>query len=199
VPNSGIRLFGSRLRNVAQHASLRHAPLRRVVLVAAAIHRSPGERRFRHGVPSLVPSDGPAFRRRSLLGGVPRDGSPASTLVLRRSDFSSPIPPRFVAFAWRYRRYSAVGDDETSQVPVQPLRTCLGLRSRWSRCAEVPGFALRLRAPMLPSAALNASASRTRSISGLHPRPARRFDREVQARRRFRLLSCAHSARRRLP
>src|SRR5208337_3542706 len=61
--------------------------------------------------PPSFPRSVPTSRRRSLLGGVPRDGSPASTLVLRRSDFSLPIPPRFVAFAWRYRRYSAVGDD----------------------------------------------------------------------------------------
>ncbi|MGA2451339.1 MAG: hypothetical protein ABTD50_21995, partial [Polyangiaceae bacterium] len=33
--------------------------------------------------------------RRPLLGGVPWIGSPASSLLLRRSDFSMPIPPRF--------------------------------------------------------------------------------------------------------
>jgi hypothetical protein len=96
-------------------------------------------------VSSIFPSLGSDSRRRSLLDGVPRDGSPASSLLLRRSDSSPSIPPRFVAFAWRYRRNSADGDDEVSQVPGQPLRTCRGLRPRRSRCAEVPGYALRLR------------------------------------------------------
>jgi hypothetical protein len=54
------------------------------------------------------------------LGGVPWDGSSASSLVLRRSEFSPSIPPRFVAFAWRYRPNSAEGNDETSRFLNNP-------------------------------------------------------------------------------
>lgn len=88
-------------------------------------------------VSPIVPSYGSDFRRRPLLRGVPRVGSPTSSLVLRRSDFSSPRP-RSLSLARSFP--ACVGGDETSQVPGQPLRACLGLRSRRSRCAEVPSI-----------------------------------------------------------
>ncbi len=72
-----------------------------------AIRSSFVEMVFELGVSSIVPSSGSVSRRRPLLGRVPRVGSPASSLLLRRSDSSPPIPPRFVAFARRYRRNSA--------------------------------------------------------------------------------------------
>jgi hypothetical protein len=43
-------------------------------------------------------------RRRPLLRGVPWDGSPASSLLPRRSDFPMPIGSRFVAFTLRLPR-----------------------------------------------------------------------------------------------
>jgi hypothetical protein len=84
-------------------------------------------------LPKSDASSGTEIRRRPLLGGVPRVGSPASSLLPRRSDSSPPIPPRFVAFAWRYRRHSADGGDEVSQVPGEPSRTCPALRPRRGR------------------------------------------------------------------
>ena len=38
------------------------------------------------------------------LDGVPRVGSPASTVLMRCCDSLPPISPRFVSFAWRYHR-----------------------------------------------------------------------------------------------
>jgi len=54
------------------------------------------------GVPGIVPSSGLMARHllpsAGSLGSVP----PASAVHPRRSDSPSPVPPRFVAFAWRY-------------------------------------------------------------------------------------------------
>jgi hypothetical protein len=51
----------------------------------------------------VVPSSSPVTRRPPSLHGVPRGGSPASSVLRRRSDSHSPFPLRFVAFARRYR------------------------------------------------------------------------------------------------
>ena len=60
------------------------------------------------------------------------------------------------------RPFRLSGDDEISQVPGQPLRTCHGLGPRWAGLAEVPGYApCVLTKPVLPSASTNASATTT--------------------------------------
>lgn len=45
-------------------------------------------------------------RHPTSLHGVPRDGSPASSVLLRCYDSPESFPPRFVSFAWRYRGYA---------------------------------------------------------------------------------------------
>jgi hypothetical protein len=50
-----------------------------------------------------MPRHAPSIRRPPSLHGVPAGpSSPASRVLRRRSDFLPPVPPRFVAFAWRY-------------------------------------------------------------------------------------------------
>lgn len=113
------------------------------------------------------PRSVPFSRRRSLLRWVPSGRFPSFTAPIAALRLLV-APTVFVVI--RARLFPAhAGDDETSQVPGQPLPTCRGRRPRWSRHAEVPGFALRLGVPMLPSASKNASASTTVNISGLGP------------------------------
>ena len=144
-------------------------------------------------IPVIVPSSDSIFRRPLPSTGSPRSGSPASSVLrgtptscrpsrLASLSFARPVPSVRTLFAPVGQGRAARGpgrcssgarpglsngDDGTSQVPGQPLRTCLGLRSRRSWCAEVPGFALRFRAPMMPSTSITVSASRTLSLSGL--------------------------------
>ena len=66
-------------------------------LASFAIRSSLVETVLELGVSVIFPSNGSVIRRRSLLGGVPRVGSPASSLVLRRSDF--PAAPASLACA----------------------------------------------------------------------------------------------------
>jgi len=54
-------------------------------------------------VPAIFPSRGSTSRRLPFLRRVPRIGSPPSQVILRRYDSLTPVPPHFVAFAWRYR------------------------------------------------------------------------------------------------
>ena len=75
-------------------------------------------------------------RHRSLLRRVPRVGSPASQLLLRRSDARCPTPLGF-RFA-RCSRPAAARGVRASQVPGLPLRTCRALRPRLA-AALVPG------------------------------------------------------------
>jgi len=56
--------------------------------------------------------------------------------TVRRSDFSSPVSPCFVSFAWRYRFLSGHGGDEISQVPGGPLCACPALRPRRDQQTE---------------------------------------------------------------
>src|SRR5580658_9489213 len=72
-------------------------------------------------VSSIFPSHGCHVPARPSLHGVPSARFPRFLATTTRSDSSSPIPPRFVAFAWRYRRNSATGDNEVSQVPRRPV------------------------------------------------------------------------------
>jgi hypothetical protein len=59
------------------------------------------------GVPAILPSNDSMSRRPPSLHGVPRSGSPASQVLPRRYDLLTPLPPRFVSFAWRYRTLSS--------------------------------------------------------------------------------------------
>jgi hypothetical protein len=51
----------------------------------------------------IFPPSSSVPRRSSSLLGVPQVGSPVSSVLLKRSDFPPPFPPRFVSFAPRYR------------------------------------------------------------------------------------------------
>jgi hypothetical protein len=55
------------------------------------------------GVFVVFPSSGSVPRCSSSLHGVPRVGSPASSVLLKHSDSPLPFPLRFVAFVQRYR------------------------------------------------------------------------------------------------
>ena len=55
------------------------------------------------GVFVVFPSSDSVPRCPSSLHGVPRVGSPASSVLLEHSDSPWPLPPHFVSFAWRYR------------------------------------------------------------------------------------------------
>ena len=118
-------------------------------------------------------------------------GSPTSAVLSADSDFSPPVPPRFVflrlavppsalfapARSGRasgpgltrlsrppvHPRRLAGGDDETSQVPGRPLPACPALRPRRNRRRPAS-----LGAAMVPSALVTASASTRRTISGLN-------------------------------
>ena len=79
----------------------------------------------------------PTFRRRPLLRGVPRVGSPTSSLVLRRSDFSSPLPPRFVSFAWRYLVCASCSCSSATGASAPARATRRSCRPRVC-CAECP-------------------------------------------------------------
>ena len=143
------------------------------------------KRRSRFRVLGLLPSNGSVIRHPSFLGGVPRRGSPASSVLSRCYDSPESIPPRFVSFAWRYRgcarRFAPTGygrprlwawtighpepsrDCTTeisgfSQVPGRtPLCTCPGRVPRGTLDARP------LTAPrMLPSARPKTSAPRLR-------------------------------------
>jgi hypothetical protein len=83
----------------------------------------------------IFPSNGSVTWRRPLLGGVPWVGSPASLLVLQRSDF--PMPPlRSLALRSAVPRQLRRGGVGISQVPGEPLRACPALRPRRGRCAR---------------------------------------------------------------
>ena len=105
------------------------------------------------------------LRRRSLLGRVPRDGSPTSQLLLRRSDFSCPellgSPPR-VPFRPARRPRDLPGSCATlanvprARDPGEGARP--GLPERCS-CVSV--------ASLLPSTMPAMSALTTKHLSGL--------------------------------
>src|SRR5580658_1658748 len=60
-------------------------------LASFAIRSSRVETVLELGVSVIFPSYGSMIRRCPLLDGVPRVGSPASSLLLRRSDFPAPL------------------------------------------------------------------------------------------------------------
>src|SRR6476646_10653514 len=70
--------------------------------------------------------------------------SPASTVLSRRYDFLPPIPPRFVAFAWRYPRvhsfFSLPGGRVRRRGPELLTRSHRpGFRRGNDRISQVPG------------------------------------------------------------
>ena len=79
------------------------------------------------GVFVIFPSNGSVIRCRPLLGGVPRVGSPASSLLLRHSDFPAP-PLRSLALCSAVPRFR--GGVGISQVPGEPSHACPALRPR---------------------------------------------------------------------
>src|SRR5689334_5491775 len=65
----------------------------------------------------IFPSNGSMTRCRPLLRRVPRVGSPASSLLLRHSDFPTPVGRRFVAFASFLPRSLIRAHEEASGPP----------------------------------------------------------------------------------
>ena len=106
--------------------------------------------------PPSVPPQAPSSGRPLPSAGSPGVSSPTSPVPSADSDSSPPVAPRFVSFARHYHRFAPVrspgagrlpedpdhfiprrprrlflgGEDETSQVPGRPLRTCPALRPR---------------------------------------------------------------------
>ncbi len=85
-------------------------------------------------VSGIFPSNSSVIRRRPWLHRVPWVGSPASSLLLRRSDSSTPITRHFVAFVQRYRRHVAAEmsrpprflDDPCARAPLwDPGEACV--------------------------------------------------------------------------
>lgn len=108
------------------------------------------------GISFLFPSNGCMTRCPTSLHRVPRNGSPASTVLLRHSDFLSsvttilfdlvsPLPTaghcvrscqthNHCLKAWTVHRcppFFTDGDDRISQVAGEPLSTCSALGPRW--------------------------------------------------------------------
>jgi hypothetical protein len=90
MPNSGTRLFKPGVRPSPRG----HGP---VTLSAVVLWRWDQGSVSLASLPSAVSWPGVSFPRRGPSGRFPRvNGS------MRRSDSPSPVPPHFVAFAWRY-------------------------------------------------------------------------------------------------
>jgi len=102
-------------------------------LASFAIRSSRVETILELGVSVIFPSNGSMIRRRPLLGGIPWVGSPASSLVLRRSDFP---PPPLRSLALRSAVPRLRGGVGISQVPGEPSRACPALRPRRGRDAR---------------------------------------------------------------
>ena len=113
--------------------------------------------------------------------------SPTSTVLSADSDFSTPVPPHFVSFAWRYHAAALFAPAGVGRSPGRDC--CLSRPSvphlRWRR-RDLPGSwatpACMPRSPtpaephapdhlgaaMVPSALVTASASAMRTISWLN-------------------------------
>ena len=87
---------------------------------------------------------------------------------MRDSEFSPPVPLRFVAFAPRYQ--PSAGDDETSQVPGGSSRTWPALSPRWSRCLQSSRSGVR------PTFSGSGGAFRYLDCVGLHDERLTRLD-----------------------
>ena len=105
--------------------------------------------------PPSFPPQAPSSGRPLPSAGSPGAGSPTSQVLSADSDFSPPVAHHFVSFAQHYHRFALFaplgpdvsprawttsiaapapplhgGEDEISQVPGRPLRTCPALRPR---------------------------------------------------------------------
>jgi hypothetical protein len=143
--------------------------------------------RSQSSVSQEAPSSGPPLP----FTGSPGAGSPASAALSVDSDFSLPVPPRFVAFAWRYHpllRFAPRGEATPGAWTTyyRGARTaCQGWRKRdlpgsWATLACMP----RSQTPadrlpqassgsaMLPSANLTTSAPPKCHFRGSITRPA---------------------------
>ena len=121
-------------------------------------NRSPARRR-RSGRPGSVarstpPLPGPSTSRclyprqscRPEFAAPPGGRSPTSRVQRGARTSRRPSTPSFVSFGWRYRFLFGGGNDEISQVPGEPSRTCPALRPRLdltSRPLSTLGVAFR--------------------------------------------------------
>jgi hypothetical protein len=96
------------------------------------------------------------LRCRPLLGRVPRAGSPASSLLLRHSDFS---PSRIRSALRLAPPFRFPGDDEISQVPGRPFDARLGPETPVGAAHLDPGaLPLRCGETLVLAASLAASS-----------------------------------------
>src|SRR5580692_393770 len=130
APPLRVRRYASR----SQSMSMRWARLRNAMsgasLASFATRSSFVETSTEDCGSAIFPSNGSMTRCRPLLGGVPRVGSPASSLLLRHSDFPTPIGSRFVAFTLHLPRAFIHTREETPGPP----------RFLGNPCARAPLF-----------------------------------------------------------
>ena len=122
-------------------------------------------------VSAIFPSNGSVIRCRPLLGGVPRVGSPASSLLLRHSDFPPPVGRASLPSRRSLPRShfaSTRGDDGTSQVPGQPLSHVPCSLTPVEPLRRTFGPCLATGAAVLPSAFGNSVGLHNLRISGLN-------------------------------
>ena len=128
--------------------------------------------------PSSFPPQAPSSDRPLPSAGSPGGSSPTSSVLSADSDFSPPVVRHFVSFAQHYHRFALFappgpddsprawticiaapapplhgGEDEISQVPGRPLRTCPALRPRRTAAPQAT-----TGTPMVPSTFTTASA-----------------------------------------
>ena len=83
----------------------------------------------------MLPADGRVTRCLASHPPGPRgSSSPASAVLSRHCDFLPPIPPRFVAFAWRYHGTTHV----SLPPPLRAVASGLGLVARYPRPGSLP-------------------------------------------------------------
>jgi len=104
------------------------------------------------GVPGIFPPSGPVTPAPPSLSRVPGGEFPDFLGTVRRSDSRSSVPPRFVAFAWRYPRCARASLPRTrAPVTREPGPLCSGGPSRFEagddRVSQVPGDPISVRMP----------------------------------------------------
>jgi len=117
------------------------------------------------------------IRRRPLLGGVPRGGSPASSLILRRSDFPAPLLRSLALRSVVPRRGAAEASGSPRFLWRPPVHALL-FDPGGPALPGHSGVALLVGAAVLPSAFHKASASTIKfhfgaGLHGLHARCVR--------------------------
>jgi hypothetical protein len=103
------------------------------------------------GVSVIFLSNGSVIRRRSLLRGVPRVGSPASSLLLRRSDFPAPLL-RSLALRSAVPRHVAAETSGSLRFRGNPPPHAVLYDPGGSAAPGHSGVALLVGAAVLPSA-----------------------------------------------